>query len=158
LAVDPSGQVYSSSRIRELVQQGDVEGAAGLLGRAHTIVGLVTRGDARGRSLGFPTANLSDISQLCPAFGVYVVRAHLPDGRAVLGVMNHGQRPTVERPVATEVHLLDFAEDIYGQRVRVEILTRLRDVQRFESLEALTLQINRDIEAARALPLAGPSR
>jgi riboflavin kinase / FMN adenylyltransferase len=154
LVCEQNGEAYSSSRIRELVKQGDVEGARRMLGRPYSLTAEVTRGDGRGRTLGFPTANLSDSSQLAPGFGVYAVRVTLSDGRLFLGVMNHGPRPTVDRPVATEVHLLDFAEDIYGQELRVELLTRLREVHRFESREALVQQIARDIAGARALPLS----
>jgi riboflavin kinase / FMN adenylyltransferase len=151
LVRDGNGDVYSSSRVRELVKQGAVVEAGRMLGRPHWISGTVARGDGRGRTLGFPTANISEVSQLLPAYGVYAVRAHLPGGRQVVGVMNHGPRPTVERPVATEVHLLEFDGDLYGSELRIEIVHRLRDVLRFASKEALVGQIAEDIERAREL-------
>lgn len=151
LVGDANGQVYSSSRVREHVKLGEVEAAATILGRPHRFSGVVIRGDGRGRLLGFPTANLEEIPELLPGFGVYAVAVELKSGEHFRGVLNHGPRPTVDRPVATEVHLLGFDADLYGDRLRVHLLRRLRDVQKFDSREALVSQIR--VDAARAASL-----
>jgi riboflavin kinase / FMN adenylyltransferase len=145
LAADGTGQVYTSSRIRELIKAGDVVRAAALLGRPHSFRGEVVHGDGRGRELGFPTANLAHVPEVLPAFGIYAGLARLPDGSSYRAVVSHGPRPTVERPVATEVHVLEFEGDLYGQWLEVEIWARLREVRRFDSLPELITQIELDI-------------
>jgi riboflavin kinase/FMN adenylyltransferase len=140
------GQPVRSGEIRRRLLDGDVAGAAELLGRAPTLQGTVVLGDQRGRTLGFPTANLEPPPhRLVPADGVYAARV---DGRPA--VMNIGVRPTVggTRRVV-EVHLLDWSGDLYGQRLTVELVARLRAEQRFPSLEALVAQIHADVAAAR---------
>lgn len=142
----------SSTRIRAALAAGDLETAAALLGRPHGIEGRVMHGDKRGRLLGFPTANLALRVRALPMTGVFVVRAGL-HGQAARwhGVANLGLRPTVGGSTPRlEVHLFDFAGDLYGRRLEVEFLHRLRAERRFESLEALQQQIAADAAAARA--------
>ncbi|MDB5415383.1 MAG: bifunctional riboflavin kinase/FMN adenylyltransferase [Rubritepida sp.] len=143
----------SSTRIRRLLQDGYPERAAAMLGRPFAIVGPVTHGDARGRTLGFPTANIPLGRHLEPARGVYAVRATLPDGRLVAGVANLGRRPTLGGdPISRlEAHLFDFAEDLYGQELSVSLVAFLREERRFNGLDALKSQIAVDSEAARRL-------
>lgn len=143
--------VCSSSKIRELVMQGHVEAAALLLGRPYFVEGEVIRGDGRGRTIGIPTANVESGRELLPKVGVYATRAVLDDGRVVRAVTNVGLRPTFAgQGVRIEGHLLDFAEDLYGKRLRLDLVARLRDEQRFTGVDALVTQIKLDIEAARA--------
>ena len=155
IAVPPhrdDGEPVSSSRVRRLVAAGDVEGAARLLGRPHILHGPVVHGDHRGSTIGFPTANISSRVELLPARGVYVVRASLADGRSVIGVTNVGVRPTFDgQENRIEVHLLDFAGDLYGQELRIELLHRLRGELRFPDIGALVAQITADVSAARNL-------
>ncbi len=152
-AVTLEGVVVSSSRIREYVLEGRVEAAARLLGRPFDLDGVVVRGAGRGRTIGFPTANVDTRNELRPGPGVYAIRATLLDGGAVFGgAANLGVKPTFGgTDVTIEVHLFDFAGDLYGQRLRVSFLERLRAEQRFSSVEALTQQIARDVVAARAV-------
>jgi len=150
-ARDDEGQPFSSTRIRALLREGDPPAAAVLLGRPWEIEGRVRRGDARGRALGFPTANLSLGSLLRPRAGVYAVRCILAAGRpSVPGVANIGVRPTVggaeER---LEVHLFDWSGDLYGRCIRVALLDFLRPERRFDDLAALRAQIAEDCEVAR---------
>jgi riboflavin kinase / FMN adenylyltransferase len=148
---DAQGPV-SSTRIRRLLQEGYPERAALLLGRAHTIRGEVVHGDARGRTIGFPTANIQLGAHLEPARGVYAVTARLPDGGSVKGVANLGQRPTVGGTESRlEVHLFDFSGDLYGQELEVALHGFIREEQKFESFDALKAQIVRDALEARAL-------
>ncbi len=161
--VTVDGLTVSSTKVREFLLEGNVEGAAVLLGRPHDVEGAVERGAGRGRGLGFPTANLRP-DGLLPALGVYACRARLglatrPDGTTDSGgatsataVCNVGVKPTVEEagPVGLEVHLLDLPDrDLYGEQVRVEFVSRLRPERRFPSLEALREQIASDVAAAR---------
>ena len=142
----------SSTAIRRLLQDGYPERAAAKLGRPWEIAGPVSHGDKRGRTIGFPTANVPLGRQLEPARGVYAVQVALADGRVVPGVANIGARPTVGGTESrVEAHLFDFAEDLYGQEVGVRLLHFLRAEQRFPGLEALVAQIGRDAAAARGL-------
>lgn len=147
--------VYSSTAVRDALEAGAPRQAAAILGRPFAIEGRVAQGDRRGRTIGFPTANLWLGEYVRPRLGVYAVMAHA-DGRALPGVANLGLRPTFggDREPRLEVHLFDFAGDLYGRRLRVDLVEFLRPEQRFEGLEALKAQIGRDAEAARAL-LAG---
>jgi riboflavin kinase/FMN adenylyltransferase len=149
---DAEGPV-SSSRIRRALQDGYPERAAALLGRPWAIRGPVTRGDARGRTIGFPTANIPLGRHLEPARGVYAVRARLPGGRLAPGVANLGRRPTLGGdPVSRlEAHLFDLSADLYGQELEVALLHFLREERRFGDLAALSAQIAADAAAARAL-------
>ena len=152
----------SSTRIRELLLQGNVEGAKTLLGYPYTIEGTVVTGDGRGRTLGFPTANLAVQSEkLIPATGVYAVKVSL-DGQQLNpmtynGMMNIGLCPTFGgRTVRrVEVHILDFDADIYGQTLSVQLMHHLRDERRFPSVEALVSQLKADAARIRELMLEG---
>jgi riboflavin kinase/FMN adenylyltransferase len=140
----------SASRVRELLRAGDVEGAVALLGRPFGLRGQVVEGDKRGRTIGFPTANMQiDPSHVLPADGVYACRVYL-NGLGLPAVTNVGVRPTFDglgRKV--EAHLLDWSGDLYGQSIRVEFLHRLRGEQKFAGIDALVAQIRRDADAAR---------
>ncbi len=152
------GRAVSSTAIREAVELGDLEGAARMLGRPVGVFGRVVRGNQLGRQIGFPTANLDLHHELHPPPGVYACRVHRlrADGRrsSHRGVCNIGFRPTVSagRPEAplVEVHLLDFEDDLYGERLELEFAARLRSEAKFANLGALHDQIARDVEAARA--------
>lgn len=147
LAGDAEGP-FSSSRARDAVRAGDMRAAERVLGRPHSFEGTVARGAQRGRTIGFPTANLEEIVELVPPRGVYAVRA-LGYGD---GVMNIGVRPTVMGDRETrEVHIFESPGDLYGRRVRVEVVERIRDERKFASLEELETQIARDADAARAI-------
>jgi riboflavin kinase/FMN adenylyltransferase len=136
----------SSSRIRELVTEGDVEGAASLLGRPVEVEGTVVTGDARGGTLGFPTANLDVRPELLvPANGIYA--GATGELRAAISIGTNPHYGGRERRV--EAHLLDFSGDLYGRRLVVELWQRLRAEQAFESEDALIEQIGQDVEAAR---------
>jgi riboflavin kinase/FMN adenylyltransferase len=140
------GEPIRSGAIRRALRAGELAHANELLGHPATLAGTVVHGDHRGRTIGVPTANL-DVppERLVPAHGVYAVRA---DGKP--GVMNVGTRPTVDGTRRTiEVHLLDWEGDLYGRELRVELVERLRDEQRFASLDALVEQIGLDAQAAR---------
>ena len=145
-----TGERVSSTRVRKALAEGNQELAARLLGRPYTMEGRVVRGDQRGRQLGFPTANVRVQRTTTPLQGVYAVRAHLPKGECVNGVANLGMRPTVNGVrTLLEVHLLDFNQDIYGQSIQVEFCHKLREEQRFSSLDELKIYIAKDVEAAR---------
>lgn len=150
--VPADGDPISSTRIRAAVEAGEVELARRLLGRPYALEGTVTEGDGRGRQLGWPTANLALTSELPPAPGVYVAEAIGADGDRHPAAVNVGVRPTVDPhrtdPVV-EAHLLDFQGDLYGRRLELRLLRRLRGEERFADLDALTTQIGRDVEAVR---------
>ena len=142
--------IVSSTQIRELLLAGDVTRASRLLGRPHFVSGTVVHGDARGQGLGFPTANV-DGENMLPANGVYAVFAWV-DGRPLPGVANVGRRPTFRGSVVRlEVHLLDFEDNLYEKRLRVDFVERLRGERRFAGVEALRSQIRRDIQAGRRI-------
>ena len=150
--VDAGGPI-SSSRIRDDLRAGHPEAAALRLGRPWEIVGMVAHGAERGRTIGFPTANIALGRQLEPARGVYAVRACLPDGRVVPGVANIGLRPTVSEGTESrlEVHLFDFAADLYGAELKVALIAFLRPERRFPDFAALAAQIASDAATARRL-------
>ncbi len=151
-------KAYSSSAIRKALANGNVEQAKTMLGRFWAIEGEVKKGDQRGRTIGFPTANIELADYLHPAFGVYVIRANFtsttqlaaPSSAPKYGVANIGMRPTVGtlKP-RLEAHLFDFNADIYGQSLSIELLHFLRPEQKFGGLEALTQQIAKDSEMAQ---------
>jgi riboflavin kinase/FMN adenylyltransferase len=151
----PEGTVYSSTAVREALKAGEPRRAAALLGRAWEIEGRVEHGDARGRQLGFPTANIGLGEYLRPAFGVYAVQAGVDHGAETewhAGVANLGRRPTVAGSAERlEVHLFDFEGDLYGRHLRVRLIEFLRPEKKFDGLDALRAQIGRDCAAARAL-------
>ncbi|MBN1922359.1 MAG: bifunctional riboflavin kinase/FAD synthetase [Anaerolineae bacterium] len=144
------GTAVHSSDIRRLLQEGHIEAANDLLGRAYRLTGRVCPGEQRGRRLGFPTANLEVPSErLLPKDGIYICRAHLARG-SFEAVINVGTRPTFNHSDTTvEAHLLDFDADIYGESLRLDFLTRLRSELRFASAEALVQQMHKDVAQAR---------
>jgi riboflavin kinase/FMN adenylyltransferase len=144
-----NGGPVKSSRIRELLHEGEVDGARLLLGRAYVARGIVQEGDKLGRQLGFPTANIEVAPLKILPMGVFVVRVQTSQGKFG-GMANVGYRPTVAgRTLRLEVHLFGFAGDLYGQELSVEFLTRLRGERKFDSLEALKAQLAQDAESAR---------
>ena len=148
--VTDGGLPVSSSRIREALRDGDPQTAARLLTRPFAIEGTVEHGDKRGRTIGYPTANLSLGNYLRPRFGIYAVRGRLPDGGVLNGAANLGIRPTFEPPrELLEPYFFDFAGDLYGQRLEVELVSFLRPEAKYETLDALTAQMARDCEEAR---------
>ena len=155
--VEAEGETISSSHIRGLVAAGEVREAAEFLGGPFLFEGEVVTGDRRGRSLGMPTANLvPDDAYMCPGHGVYAARAQvMPAGTEYPAAVNVGVRPTFEtgRGLLVEAHLIGFDEDIYGRTLRISFLERLRGEKRFESVDALVVQMNRDVE--RALEISG---
>lgn len=146
------GQVVSSTHIRSCMEQGNVEEMARFLGHAHLLTGKVIPGKQLGRTLGIPTANLSYPAELQPMrWGVYACRVTV-EGRCYAAVANIGTRPTVEgQGVTVEPWILDFSGDLYGQRLTLEFLRFLRPEQKFDSLEALKAEIQRNAEETRAL-------
>ncbi len=149
-ALQLDGEVISSSRIRSLVSEGHVDKAATLLGCPHRIQGTVVHGDARGRTMGFPTANLQTDADLQPNQGVYAVRARLERGKWFNAVANLGTRPTFDgRGFLIEVHVLDFSGNLYGAEMEIEFIQRLRGEQTFDGPTALASQIQLDILNAR---------
>lgn len=151
--VEEGGAPISSSRIRLLLQEGDIQAANALLGRAYAIEGRVMHGDGRGRQLGFPTANIPLGRILPPAYGVYAVRVELPGGGEARGVANIGLRPTFggDSTPRLEAHLFDFSGDVYGRRLRVELVRHLRAERKFDGIEALKAQIAEDVERAKKM-------
>lgn len=144
------GQRVSSTLVREALTRGDMAGAEKLLGRPYRMAGRVRHGDKRGRTIGFPTANLYLHRRATPVAGVFAVEMFGIHGEPVPGVANVGSRPTVDGSRSIlEVHLFDFDEDIYGCYVQVSFVHKLRDEQRFDSFAELKAQIHRDAEAAR---------
>jgi len=154
------GVQASSSAVREALAAGDFARAGTLLGRPFSIEGRVVEGEKLGRSLGYPTANVPLGRRVAPISGIFAVRVDLADGRTGLpGVASLGVRPTVNRlsQPLLEAHLFDFDEDIYATRIRVEFVHKLREEARFDDLEALVAQMDRDAARARAtLGLPGP--
>jgi riboflavin kinase/FMN adenylyltransferase len=149
--VTHEGEIYSSTRIREALRAGWASEASDLLGHHWEIEGVVEQGDKRGRTIGFPTANVALGEHLRPRFGVYAVRA-LVGGEWLNGVANLGKRPTVGKLQENfEVHLFDFAGDLYGQVLRVAIVDFIRPEMKFAGLDALKAQIAADGEAARQI-------
>jgi len=150
---DPRSGVYSSTRVRDALLVGDTREAAHVLGRFWEIEGRVEHGEKRGRTIGFPTANIELGEYLRPAFGVYAVRAGVDRGAETVwldGVANLGLRPTVGGMVERlEAHLFDFSGDLYGQHLRVQLIEHIRPERKFASFDELKAQIARDAEAAR---------
>ena len=154
-AVDDGQTVYSSTAIREYLKAGDPRAAGRLLGRDFEIEGRVEHGDARGRSIGFPTANLHLGEYLRPAHGVYAVRAGLDEGAATKwydGVANYGSRPTFdEKDTILEAHLFDFDGDLYGRHLRIALVDFLRPEKKFDGIDDLKAQIALDCDNARRI-------
>lgn len=145
---------YSSSTVRKLLEQGEVQRASVVLGRPYPLEGRVTQGRQNGRKLGFPTANLSptNAQKLIPRCGVYATRV-VVEGKMLPAMTNVGTRPTLDngRDVTIETHIFDFKGDLYGQSLTLYFVDRLRDEQRFETLPALVHQLSVDAEQARRL-------
>jgi riboflavin kinase/FMN adenylyltransferase len=149
--VTVDGAVVSSTRIRELIAAGEMSAVARLLGRNHFLSGTVVHGRERGRTIGFPTANLDSATECLPPDGVYATRVVLPDG-AFASITNIGMRPTFAEPARTiEAHIFDFDRDIYGAKVRLEIVERIRGERKFESGQALAAQIAEDLKRAKEI-------
>ncbi len=149
--VKVEGVEVSSSKIRELILAGDLPTAAGLLGRPHFLTGKVIHGRERGRTLGFPTANLDSYTECIPPDGVYATRVVLPEG-AYPSITNIGMRPTFhESARSIEAHIFDFDRDIYDRTIRLELIERVRPERKFESGEALGRQISLDLKRAREI-------
>ena len=152
------GLTCSSTKVREFVLEGRVEGASVLLGRPFEITGTVVRGAGRGRAIGYPTANIQDEAELLPKAGIYAARAQLLDDGGVvvashLAALSVGTNPTFVAGggLTVEAYLLDFEGDLYGRRLRVQLIERLRDELRFDSVAALTAQIAADVARTREL-------
>ena len=146
------GDRISSTRIRQAIRDGNLEDSARMLGRPYSLSGKVIAGKQLGRTIGFPTANLDTGEAQLPPDGVWAVTARLPDGRVIPAVANLGVRPTVageERLL--EVHLFDFAENLYGREIDVEFRKHLRPEMKFPSFEQLREQIGKDARAARGV-------
>ncbi len=148
--VQVDGHTVSSSRVRSLLEQGNVELASKLLERPYAITGRVEHGKGMGRKIGFPTANIAiPKGKALPAFGMYVARVKTKKG-VFPAVVNLGRHPTLpEGGITLEAHLLDRAEDLYGQNLRVKFLQRIRDEIRFGGVQALKEQISRDVRHAK---------
>ena len=142
----------SSTNIRKVVHAGDMQAAKRMLGRYYQIRGLVAEGRNRGgKLLGFPTANINLQDELCPQRGIYAVTVEHAD-RILPAVANIGYSPTFDDHIFTvEVHILDFDEDIYNQKIKVNFVRWLREERKFDSLDALSAQIGKDVEAARTI-------
>lgn len=149
--VGHGGEKFSSTQVRDALRDGRPEVAADILGRPFAIEGTVQRGRQLGRKLGFPTANVDLADYVTPRFGVYATRTRLSDGRQFDGVANIGMNPTVQgltRPLL-EVWMFDFDEDIYDRIIETDLVAFLRPEEKFDGLEAMTVQVMRDADEAR---------
>jgi riboflavin kinase/FMN adenylyltransferase len=149
----PDGEPISSTAIRQAIEAGDLGKAAEMLGHDYTILGTVVPGERLGKKIGFPTANLSAHSEQFPPNGVYLAQATV-DGVSYPGLVNLGYRPTVHSDKSErvlEIHLLNFDRDIYDKEVEVRFIRYVRPEQKFENLDALARQIERDVQQARQL-------
>ena len=163
-AVALDGETVSSTRIRDTIRTGHLDATSQMLGRGYSLAGKVVRGDALGKKIGFPTANLDTSGLVTPPNGVYAAHAHIIGGGVTSiapasmptyrAAVNVGVRPTVGRPEPAhrvEAHLLDFKGELYSEELELTFVEKLRNEQKFESMEALKSQIARDVEAARRL-------
>jgi len=164
-AIVENGERISSTAIRHALAQGNLEQAKQLLGRPYQIQGRVIEGDKRGRQLGFPTANIDLHSRMPAVRGVFAVKAKIlgtaekATEKTILGVANIGTRPSIQtingvgriEKVLLEVHLFNFSDTIYGKYLQVEFVQKIRDEQRFESIELLRKQIQEDVDTARRI-------
>jgi riboflavin kinase / FMN adenylyltransferase len=153
------GTPYSSTQVRTLLASGDVDGAAAILGRPHEVRGIVEHGDERGRTLGFPTANVAVPERVClPADGVYAGAFAASDGVERVAALSIGRRPTFYAEAGMlllEAYLLDYDGDLYGQNARVRFAKRLRGQERFDRVDDLIVRMQRDVEAVRTLSEQG---
>ncbi|OGW30227.1 MAG: riboflavin biosynthesis protein RibF [Nitrospirae bacterium GWC2_42_7] len=146
-----NSEVISSTRIRQLLGEGEVEDAAKLLGRPYAITGVVVKGDGRGKLIGFPTANIASKHMIIPADGVYAARILARD-KYYDGVLNIGMRPTFNKHETTiEAHIFDFNEDLYGEEISLFFIKRIRDEKKFANVEELISQIKKDINIAKTV-------
>jgi riboflavin kinase/FMN adenylyltransferase len=154
---DHDGSIISSTRIREALVAGDCATATRLLTRPFAIEGRVQHGDKLGRTIGYPTANIDMGSYLRPAYGIYACHGLLPDGRILDGAANLGIRPTFDPPKELlEPFFFDFAESLYDQVIEVQLIDYLRPEAKFDSLDALTAQMDADCARARQILAASP--
>lgn len=143
---DQNGEIISSSRIRAFLRDGEVEKAAGLMERPFEIEGYVIHGNQLGRTIGFPTININPADSILPKFGVYAAKVEI-DGVFFNAIANIGSRPTVNgKTVLLEAHILNFNDDLYGRRLRVQLLTFIRPEVHFNSIDELKAQITKDSE------------
>jgi riboflavin kinase/FMN adenylyltransferase len=154
-AEDDAVEPVSSTAIRRALAGGDIGAANTMLGRPYEVRGDVVQGDQRGRTIGFPTANIAyEAGRAWPAQGVYAAWATLPDGRRVPAAINVGMRPTfhqhAEQPLL-EAHLIDFDQDLYGQNLRIEFVDLLRSERRFAGIDEISEQLKKDVENARTV-------
>ena len=153
LIAGPDGEVVSSTRIRSLLEEGDVGGAARLLGRDHEVRGTVVRGDGRARDLGAPTANVAFEAGIClPADGIYAGWHERPDGEIFAAAISLGRRPTFYGPegaLVLESHLLDFDGELYGEPAKLRFAKRLRAQHQYSDVDALRDQMAADLQDAR---------
>lgn len=150
-SVEVDGIRVSSTQVRARLASGDLDGAKALLGRAYSISGRIVRGDRLGRELGFPTANVRTQHNRAPLMGIFAAEVSGVGTGRLPGAASLGVRPTVKSGAAAvlEVHLLDFDQDIYGRRVEVHFLRKLRDEEKYPDLSTLTAAIRRDVENTR---------
>jgi riboflavin kinase / FMN adenylyltransferase len=149
--IEHDGIVVSSSQVREMIAAGDMQRTAILLGRPHFLRGPVVHGRERGRTIGFPTANIQSRTECLPPDGVYATRIVLEEG-SYPSITNVGMRPTFGEPERTiEAHIFDFNRDIYGREVKLEIAERIRPERKFESAQALAAQIASDLKRAKEI-------
>ena len=158
-AKELEGEKISSSIIRKAIQKGDLPAANRMLGHPYQIEGLIIEGHQVGRQMGFPTANLLvDACKILPPCAAYAVRATLPDGTKYNGMLNIGQRPTLQngRDISVEVHLFHYQGDLYGENIRLDLYRQLRTERTFLSLEALRTQLEEDARMAEDILSATP--
>jgi riboflavin kinase / FMN adenylyltransferase len=157
------GLVCSSTKIREFILEGRVEGAERLLGRPFAVQGEVVKGAQRGRLLGYPTANVAAETELLPRPAIYAAFAQVPQNGKIIQVdaaVSVGTNPTFQSngTLSIEAHLLDFQGDLYGERLRIDFIARLRDEQRFENIEALIAAIENDVNQTRDILSKHPAK
>jgi riboflavin kinase/FMN adenylyltransferase len=150
---EEDGAVYSSTRVRQCIAEGDPRGATELLGRPWSFTAVVEQGDQRGRTIGFPTCNLRVVDLVQPAHGVYAIQVRVADeGVWLPGVANFGRRPTVnDRGPLFEAHLFDVDRDLYDKALTIRVIDFIRPEMRFSGLEALRAQIAADATRAREI-------
>jgi riboflavin kinase / FMN adenylyltransferase len=149
--IERDGIVVSSTQVREMIAMGDMKRTAILLGRPHFLRGPVVHGRERGRTIGFPTANVQSRTECLPPDGVYATRVVMEDG-SYPSITNIGMRPTFGEPERSiEAHIFDFDRDIYGREVKLEIAERIRPERKFESAQALAAQIASDLRRAKEI-------
>ncbi len=149
--IECEGVAVSSTQVRAMIKAGDMTRAARLLGRPHFLRGTVVHGRERGRTIGFPTANIQSRTECWPPDGVYATRMVLDEG-TYPSITNIGMRPTFAEPERTiEAHIFNFDSDIYGREVKLEIIARIRPERKFESAQALATQIAADLQRAKEI-------